>query len=736
MADLDVPIALRRPRRSAVGVKMEAEATPLPESVPKTPRRQRKAVRFSDPGPSLANATAGEASSSSSGLTPFIRRTSIATPKRRRASTPARASRGGTPVASQAPALTYATTRPSTSQVLHQTADGRVERRIRRGNLRDLLNKLEHQKKHNAKVAQSQISHLRAEVKARDREIYELQNATVVIDTDRIWGLEQQIEDLRDELRKKEAAATIMTPNNHTRSYDWTMAARDPFADDFMDTMPDDDHFGDATMAHFVASTPSRARSSFPTPPATSPNVPATPCSRGFAATPKSHAGVQASLPDPAKQELEEELASLNLEISKLTATMDTYRGLHARLSEHISSAITSSADDFTGASPVEALENRVQLLVQTMSDRTAALTQLNSSINDLGFPGSDAGEMIVSLASGFRAARLELEYLTPGEIALPLTSHGAEVLDLLLTRLRVLAKKAQEDEASIDEYHEIEQSLRKQLDARVSVMDGLKAEMSKAERLMNEKNLKIQELQIGNDRLKGAVDGYIRDMSELERLVERMDQEGKDAVAAHMAQQRSDAETLASKEASIADLEQRLEDAVRQTATLQRELSEVQDSSTRHVVSLNKRHGASLALRDARVLELRSEVDRVNGALRAAHEMIRVLRVDKGGLEARMAEERAKAKEAMDAMKGELQRVLQMSQEFLASPKQRPAPGGHGEVGGGGGGGEESSSPVVRVVARPGRFLAGGLARRSSKSLKRGRDSGMGLLEEDEVDI
>lgn len=724
MADLDVPIALRRPRRS-VGVKTEAEATPAPDPIPKTPSRRRKAVRFSDPGPSLANA-AGAASSS--GLTPFIRRTSLATPKRRRVSTPARTSRSGTPSAAPAPAISYAAKPPPAAQALHQTADGRVERRIRRGNLRDLLNRLEQQKKHGEKLAQSQISTLRAEVKARDREIYELQNATVVIDTERIWGLEQQIEDLRDELRKREAAATVMTPRDHTRSYDWTMAARDPFADDFMDMMPDDDdHFGDATMAHFVASTPSRARSSFPTPPATSPNAPATPCSRPFAPTPTSHTGVQASLPDPAKQELEEELASLNLEVSKLTATLDSYRGLHARISEHVASAITPAAEDIAAPSPLEALERRVELLVQAMSDRTAALTQLSSSINDLGFPGSDAAEMLTALASGFRAARLELEYLTPGEIALPLTSHGAEVLDLLLTRLRVLAKKAQEDEASIDEYHEIEQSLRKQLDARVSVMDGLKAEMSKAERLMNEKNLRIQELQIGNDRLKGAVDGYVRDMAELERLVERMEQEGKDAAAAHAARQVSDAEALASKQASIAALEQRLEDAVRQTGSLRRELSDLQDSSTRHVVSLNKRHGASLALRDARVLELRGEVDRVNEALRAAHETIRVLRVDKGGLEARMLDERVKAKEAMDAMKEELQRMLQMSQEFLASPK-RAARDGEDRP-------EDASSPL-RVVARPGGFLAGGLARRSSKKMKRGHDSGMGLLEEDEVDF
>ncbi|KAL3952085.1 hypothetical protein ACCO45_013802 [Purpureocillium lilacinum] len=684
MADLDVPIALRRPRRS-VGVKTEAEATPAPDPIPKTPSRRRKAVRFSDPGPSLANA-AGAASQD--------------IPQRH-------------PVRGASPGHILRRKASPAAQVLHQTADGRVERRIRRGNLRDLLNRLEQQKKHGEKLAQSQISTLRAEVKARDREIYELQNATVVIDTERIWGLEQQIEDLRDELRKREAAATVMTPRDHTRSYDWTMAARDPFADDFMDMMPDDDHhFGDATMAHFVASTPSRARSSFPTPPATSPNVPTTPCSRPLRRRPPG-AGRGARVAQPRSVQADGDAglvrgpARAHLRARRLRH--HTRRRGHGR------------------SIPLEALERRVELLVQAMSDRAAALTQLSSSINDLGFPGSDAGEMLTTLASGFRAARLELEYLTPGEIALPLTSHGAEVLDLLLTRLRVLAKKAQEDEASIDEYHEIEQLLRKQLDARVSVMDGLKAEMSKAERLMNEKNLRIQELQIGNDRLKGAVDGYVRDMAELERLVERMEQEGKDAAAAHAARQVSDAEALASKQASIAALEQRLEDAVRQTGSLRRELSDLQDSSTRHVVSLNKRHGASLALRDARVLELRGEVDRVNEALRAAHETIRVLRVDKGGLEARMLDERVKAKEAMDAMKEELQRMLQMSQEFLASPK-RAARDGEDRP-------EDASSPV-RVVARPGGFLAGGLARRSSKKMKRGHDSGMGLLEEDEVDF
>ncbi|PHH84510.1 hypothetical protein CDD83_1830 [Cordyceps sp. RAO-2017] len=322
------------------------------------------------------------------------------------------------------------------------------------------------QKKRSAKLAHSEIVQLKAEIKARDRDIYELQNATVIMDTERIWDLEQQIGELKEQLERRTAADSS---HAQSRTYDWTLAARDPFSDDLTEAASDEDHFGDFTVAQLAASTPSRARSSFPTPPATSPGLPATPCWRAPLAPPvQAHTGVQACFPDPDRERLEEELASLRLEVDKLTGTLDSYKALGERIVARHGSPGTPASGAADARSSLEVLERQVECLAQTMSDRTAALAHLTAGIADLGFPGSDAGEMMAALASGFRAARLELEYLTPGEIALPLTSHGAEVLDLLLGRLRDLAKRALEDEASIDEYHEIEQSLRKQLDARV----------------------------------------------------------------------------------------------------------------------------------------------------------------------------------------------------------------------------------------------------------------------------
>lgn len=712
MADLDVPIALRRPRRS-IGPTTTGQAehgTALSQSLPpKTPRRQRKAVRFSDPGPSP-----------STGLTPSLRRTCIGTPRGRRASTPSSSRCAPSPHINPAPAC------------LHQTVDGRVERRIRRSNLRDLLNRLEQQKKRSAKLAQAEIGALQAEIKTRDRDIYELQNATVVIDTNRIWDLEQQVDELKKELSRRSAGPGIFRSGSQTgrTSYDWTLAARDPFVDDDELTevaAPDEEHFGDATLALLTASTPSRARSSFPTPPATSPALPASPCWRApQAARGPSHAGVQACFSDPAKEQLENELASLQLEISKLASTLESYRTLGERVADRLSCVIPSAAGSSSG---VEALERQVEGLVQAMSDRTAALAHLTSSIADIGFPGSDAGDMLTALAAGFRAARLELEYLTPGEVVLPLSSHGADVLDLLLDRLRALAKKVQEDEATIDEYHEIEQSLRKQLDARVSVIEGLKFEMSKAEGLMSDKNAKIQELRVGNQRLNGAVDGYVRDIAELEKLVERLEQEAEATKGTHHARRQSDRQSLAVKEASIAELEGKLAETMRRTTSLQLEMSNVQDSSTRHVATLNRQHGAALALRDARVLELRGEVDRLNESLRAAHEIIRELRVDKGGLESQMRGDKQKAKAAMNAVKDELQRVLHVSQSFLDETPDGDAPDADDDPNQAG-----SSFVGLMPAIRHGGFLAAPL-RRGSQRMPSRHNGGKGLQEDEAGD-
>lgn len=489
-------IALRRGRRCSPSMNVRTEERQTPSSAPKTPSRRERGARQSDPG-SMVH---------SSGITPMVRRTSLTASNRRSATSTSGA--GSAPRLNGQPAAVN----------LHQTIDGRVERRVRRNGLRDMLNKVEQEKRRNEQLAKAQITKLKAELRARDREIYRMQNATMVFDTERIWNLEQQIKDLKGQLATKSIASEEAT---QYFSCVWPSTPSSASTDDLMDVAQDEDHFDDMAA---LSNNPSRARPSFLTPPATSPTRPISPFSEEMSPMPDAP-------PEADKKQLEDEIASLESEVQKLTATLDSYNALGARISDALLDGISKKRGTL---SSLEAVENQVQLLLQTMSERAAAVAHLTAVVSELGFPGTDASKMIMSLISGFRAARLELDYLAPGEIKLPLTARGADILDLLLDRLRILSKKTREDEDSIDEYHQIERSLRKQLDSRASVMEELNIKIAEAYRALKEKDGRIRELEIGNDRLKGAVDGYIRDITELEELIQRMENEHRESLNTH----------------------------------------------------------------------------------------------------------------------------------------------------------------------------------------------------------
>ncbi|ELQ35056.1 hypothetical protein OOU_Y34scaffold00726g15 [Pyricularia oryzae Y34] len=798
-------------------IRINIEASPKSSKQPCTPsldvsstprkknRRPRKQVRFSDPGPIL-DQLQNEDHPLSTGLTPMVKKTSLApiASSRRRHSTPAKSpsslSRNGLDLYTNHDSYASPLSGDVKLLPLRQVLDGRVKRRLRRNGLSEEMNSIHAEKRKKEAEAKAELQRLRDDLSAKDAEISQLRAVqqqqhqdtqcldlhvheeldpdltidTMVGNTERIFDLEREVARLRQQLHDR-----TETTIENTRSYEWTLAARDPFAlGEYsmmdIDDEDDDDQFGDATMAELQCSTPSRragsrktaneaAAASFPSPPATSPLARGlqTPSSLRFCSLPESHIGVQASLPDPERQQLEEQLASLQMEVSKLTAALQSYQSLAGRVSDRmslvtVSTTTTTAPETITDQSPEPAIEARLADLLTTVSDRTAALDSLSTSITDLGFPGSDAGEMLISMVSAFRTARLELEYLTPGEITLPLSSAGAAVLDLLLTRLRDLAKRAREDEATIDEYHAQELSLRQQLSARVDVSGELAAEVQNLKEQLEDRDAKVAELQVGLDRLKGAAASYTRDISELEKLAERVEAQRIAALdecellrGAAAARDTEVDEARRAHDAAVAELETKL-------ATL---LAEAGDLRTK---KLNMAHGRQLALRDARVAELRIEVDRVNGALRAAHDTVCQLRVEKSRLEGRVEDEKTAAKKAVDAMKEELERVVQMSREFLASTPQNKNL-------------EESTSsrsarysrtPSARksqqvdgmpttVVRSGGLFDAAKTRRRSSvgegddsavaiapedgtaKGKKRRRyDSGLGFLDEEDVDF
>lgn len=706
----DLPIALRRTRRSSAVLH---NSHPQESQRPKSPtvstpsRGAKKRVRFSDPGPSSdhdAHVDDEHHVSASTGLTPHIRRTTLepgSGTKRRRHSGP---------VTHDRPEMFDSTidTRHSgevTFLPLRQVLDGRVKRRIRRNGLSEEINIITAERRKKAQQTSDEIAALRSEVAAKDAEIRRLSGATAVGQEDdeetqeSIDELKRQVSQLRRVLKSPDSSnETEDTIDYNTTRVDWAMQVRDPFSSEYsdmeLDADDDDDedhHFSNRTMAELACSTPSRRssniRNSFPTPPSTSPHLgPITP-SRRHPVTPTSQAAVQTSFTAADREELEDELASLQLEIAKLTGTLETYESMTSRLSEKLSPWApkdgSASALIMDSRSPAVRVEAQLNNLLQALSDRTAALEGLDASLGELGFPGGDASEVVLSLSSAFRTARLELEYLTPGEIALPLTAAGAAVLDLLLTRLRELAKRTLECEDAIDEYHVLELSLRKQLGARAEAMDAAKAERDALAGEAGKKDARIRELEVGVQRLKGAVKSYTRDVSELEGLVQRLegdlDTANKDLRAA-TEQNEADAEEWADaakeKDFAVAMLEEKLGLALEQTSELKDQLEELRAKHKEDVFSMSQRHGVDLVMRDSRVSELRLEVDRVNEALREAHETVQNLRVENGALSDRLDSEKAKAKAAIDTMKNELERVVRMGQDLMATPRKNPGRG------------------------------------------------------------
>ncbi|KAI1398634.1 hypothetical protein F4819DRAFT_468006 [Hypoxylon fuscum] len=728
----DLPIALRRTPRASIGGKGSSDTSRLQKgeaasTCSKTPSkpRSKKRVRFSDPGPEIQHHDA----SSTTGLTPMVRRTSLgAAPsaKRRRHSTPLRRRLDPEEEEDELSGAGI-NNNNSNNEVrflsLRQVLDDRVKRRIRRNGLSEEMNAITQEKRRRTLDHKAQLQRLRDELAEKDQEIERLQNTTMAHDTDRILELEDEIEALRNNLQDRSSG-----PNaDQTMAYDWTMAARDPFSDSYMGE--EDEGFGDTTMADLVCSTPSknRASASFPTPPCTSPAIPATPCSmrRGPPVTPQSHhAGVQASLPDPEKEALEAELGSLRLELTKLTDVLESHEALKARIADRLIATSTPSKPEDS-----KDVEAHLDSVLQSLGDRTAALLDLNSSLSSLGFAGNDASEIVTSLTGAFRSARLELEYLTPGEITLPLSSRGAEVLDLVLVRLRDLGRQVRENEDEIDEYHALELSLRQQLGARVDAMDGMRTQL-------RERDERIGELEIGVERLKGAAEGYRRDVAELETLVQRVEEEGKATATQLQSEVASTHADLTESKTIVAELEAKLTSVREQAESFKTQLANLQRRRSSEIKALNKYHGTALAVRDARVVELRRGIEDVNKSLHEAHTTIQQLRVENLGLNQRVDDEKRRAKEAVDSMKAELERVLKMSSDFLATPK-KAAPttrktrsssltsGVEEEK-------ERSTTPDGSPL-RPGAFLTGGLAKAGKGRKKRKYDSGLGLLDEDE---
>jgi len=654
---------------------------------------------------------------------------------------------------------------------LRQVLDGRVKRRLKRNRLSEETNIIQWDKRKEARERRSEVERLRNELAAKDLEVQSMRDeqdlasqiegesgGSITTNTTlsaKVLELEQEIVQLKAELQRKE--------NDTEDDPNWTMAARDPF--DFDDN--DDDNMvtnydEDFTMNDEMITTPTRLNTSFPSPPSTMPN---TPCK----SVSSTNAGIQASLPmlDPENEVLRSQLQSLQSEMSKLTAAIALNDDNHTRLAQKLSDFIpTDEARDHTSLdSALDSVLTQLALSQSHALESSTAFSALSNEISTLGFSSCSGPEHILeTIASQFRQARLDFEYLTPGEN--PEGFENEKLLDMLVSRIKVLVQKVNERDDTIDQYHEQEVLLRQQIDTRVTGMDDMRKELSLANSLCGDLRSEIQEKEVSNERLKEALEGYRTEVSGLEKLIERIENEGRETtksldqrvVSAHGENDTLKAENEA-KSILLSELEERLTSALHSATELESRLASLatshssalaeKDSTISHLQSLaqtrEKEHGDALALRDARVSELREEIQRVNISLKNAHGVILNLRKENKELVSQIEGEKTRGKFVVQNMRDQIARVMQTGEGYLGGDVSVLGPSREeneeNEERRGSlieGGPIQVEELILGVVREPPRMMDGGLARRRSGSGKKRRryDSGLGFLEEEDEGI
>ncbi|KAI9743207.1 MAG: hypothetical protein M1818_003053 [Claussenomyces sp. TS43310] len=752
----DRPIAMRRKRRSGSGSNNNDGANAQKASPsrrvsaphfglstpPQTPQSSKKRVRFSDPGSAIL----------STGLTPLIRRSSLGlTPSRRQCSLWKRSV--GDDDAPLSGSVQFAP--------LRQVLDGRVQRRLRRNRLSEELNAIATEKR-DERARRTETLRLEAALHAKDLEIEGLREAQelasqisqeagdAVVSADnsaQVQELEAQVTELRAQLQRQESVATGLEAN-------WTLAARDPFDDDdddnhdhdttMMPTYDDDNDFTDG-MTEILTSTPTRG--SFPSPPTTLPNTP-------VARSSLMHASTQATFPDPARARLESQLKTLQTELSSLKAALEHANERHDRLSVKLSDFIEkdSSAEDDAHALDAALDTVLTQLALSQFASRehSSRFSELKSQMESLGFSANP--ERTIELLHGqFRQARLDLEYLNPGE-----TSEGfenAKLVDLLVSRLRLLTQKVQEQDADIDQYHEQELSLRQQLAARVDAMASMHAALNGAQQEIMALTSEVQERDASAAKLTRALQGYRDEVQALESLITQLESDNANSEASlradvDAAQRQGDERVLDEElrrdsvqatadgqEIIIADLDRRLRAAMGTINEVQTQMAAkdaLVASMRASATDREDEHRAVLIQRDARASELRDELTRVSTCLEEAHAAIVGLRGENSRLADQVESEKQRGRVVMNAMRGQLTYVIDTAYGHYdedvsvlttrVKTASAPCPSAA----------EVSCTPAG--VIRPGQFMDAGLARKQGKKRKR-YDGGLGFLEEEEIE-
>ncbi|KAJ5137671.1 hypothetical protein N7476_008263 [Penicillium atrosanguineum] len=525
-------------QRTRPSVSAESTAS---KSTSSTPRKRRKRVRFSDPGPRLH-----DAGTCSTGLTPAMKRTSFGerstqfpTPGDRSPSRTARRRSAPVPRFQRSfdtiePFDESCSERVMQFTPLRQILDTRTKRRIRRIGLSDEINHIEREKRQTSTFERT-LAALREERDSLKNELIAIKQSREIPEDDlpsyesfwmspqvRIQELERETSRLRDEV-------SVASFRNHD---DFSNEGETFVLNDSAVIVSNSPDFRGIRDCHSPVSDSLMLDQS------------------------NANVSTQTQTPDSTE---DSDLHSLTLDLE--TARNEKKRLFNACRS-HISAFETSGMGDIFRQSspPPDFFDNMICILTAALSrasDVTRALDGINQECSTLGFPGTSADDVISDMKSHFRSARLELERIIPGETPNGL-EDGKATLGALVKRVKSLAKDLRAERKHHYGSLGREKALRGQFDnllhryeAAASKICNLEDSIASSAGDMLHTRMRMQELEneheeknIGIERLNAALDKYHDDVKSLEELVGRLEDENLAARDQH-AQQISDLEKL-----------------------------------------------------------------------------------------------------------------------------------------------------------------------------------------------
>lgn len=655
-----------------------------------TPKKARKRVRFSDPGPRLLDTP-----DYSTGLTPAMKRTSFiesdsgcsriasGTPsrrvhRRRSAPTP-RFQRAFDPIE---PFDESSDGRVIQFTPLRQILDTRTQRRIRRFGLSDEINSIQREKRVSANFEKT-FDSLRKERDVLQQELNALKQRHETPEDQlpsyetfwmspqvRVRELERETTRLRDE---------ISVTSNHS------LDMPEPSIDN------DGDTFALNDSALIISNSPDLRGVRAPHSP-----------------VPDSLMMFDQANPDVSTQTQVVETTE-DSDMQTLTFDLETARNEKRELFNacrmHLSTFEASGFGDALRQSspPPDFFDDVIHIMTTALSrasDATQALEGISQECSSLGFTGSSTDDVIDDMKAHFRAAHIELERAIPGETANVSLEDGKATLSALVQRVKTLANDLKAERDHYNGSLGREKALRGQFDnllhryeAAAVKINNLEDSIASSASDMLHTRMRLQDLEnedqeksIGIYRLNTALDKYHEDVRGLEEMVSRLENENtatkqryRQKISELRAQlnsernQRSAIEMSTSEnEARIRQLEETVEqnriracDLTTEMEVLEKEHQTVLERLEQAASEQQQQHEEDTGTLNVRISELTTSLE---GARSEVHRLEQV----NNGLEDQLRMEMEARDELLDKWATEQARSFAFMKESVNSERRR----------------------------------------------------------------